>query len=183
MIPWSFRRLLDSIEDEVEDENSLRGITPRGDDSLFAFLLSSSEASIVPHSSSSDGSGSSSSSFSTSLENPVLLEKEAEGELPSVSKAGVKPEVDVEALLRAQALLLRSQLYREHVISTIKKNKDNDKVHAFNYFRLVTFCFLLLLSHIWWIVDVVLWSFDFYSTGVNGVWFGNPLEQCPLKTW
>jgi len=62
--------------------------------------------------------------------------------------------------------------------------EDNiDRLSQFNFNLLASFAFLLLLTHIWWIIDVILWCFGFYSTGINGVWSGNPLRQCSLKSW
>lgn len=48
---------------------------------------------------------------------------------------------------------------------------------------LVIFGFLLILSHVWWIIDICMWGWDHYSTGMNGYWFGNPLDQCPTLPW
>lgn len=70
---------------------------------------------------------------------------------------------------------LRSQLINE------EKAEEIDKVQAFNFNKLAMFAVILVLSHVWWAVDVILWSFDYYTTGLNGAWFGNPVLQCPLK--
>lgn len=70
---------------------------------------------------------------------------------------------------------LRSQLINE------EKEESIDKVQAFNFNKLAMFAMILVLSHVWWAVDVILWSFDYYTTGLNGAWFGNPVLQCPLK--
>lgn len=58
---------------------------------------------------------------------------------------------------------------------------DNiDKISQFNLNLLSLFGLILMLSHVWWIIDIILWSFKFYTTGLNGNWFGNPIQQCRL---
>lgn len=58
-----------------------------------------------------------------------------------------------------------------------------DKISQFNFNLLSLFGLLLVLTHVWWIVDIILWCFGFYTTGLNGSYFGNPVKQCHLKSW
>lgn len=55
-----------------------------------------------------------------------------------------------------------------------------DKISEFNFCLLSLFAIILMITHIWWFLDIIFWYSDFYSTGLNGNYFGNPMKQCPL---
>lgn len=64
-----------------------------------------------------------------------------------------------------------------------EEGEEIDATLQFDFRLLACFGFLLILTHVWWVIDIVLWSFGFYTTGLGGGWFGNPVEQCPLRGW